>query len=108
MDAAGTISSDSGHTRSKTGRFRAKRWNPDEGLGAAFCCRGVWRSGQVGCAKCKWRGTDSALKRRLFRKVTAAKKEGGMENFLLFVLSSSFCTLVAGVTLLLRPLVGLP
>jgi hypothetical protein len=33
---------------------------------------------------------------------------GGMENFLLFVLSSSFCTLVASITLLLRPLLGLP
>jgi hypothetical protein len=32
----------------------------------------------------------------------------GMENFLLFILSSSVCTLVASVTLLLRPLVGLP
>jgi len=31
-----------------------------------------------------------------------------MENFLLFILLSSFCTLVAGVTLLLRPLMGLP
>jgi len=31
-----------------------------------------------------------------------------MENFLLFVLSSSFCTLVTGITLLLRPLLGLP
>ncbi len=31
-----------------------------------------------------------------------------MENFLLFILLSSFCTLVAGVTLLLRQLVGLP
>ena len=34
--------------------------------------------------------------------------DDGMENFLLFVVSSSFCTLVAGVTLLLRPLLGLP
>jgi hypothetical protein len=34
--------------------------------------------------------------------------EADMENFLLFVLSSSFCTLVAGITLLLRPLLGLP
>ena len=33
---------------------------------------------------------------------------GGMENFLLFILSSSVCTLVASLTLLLRPLVGLP
>ena len=33
---------------------------------------------------------------------------GDMENFFLFVLSSSFCTLVTGVTLLLRPLLGLP
>jgi hypothetical protein len=33
---------------------------------------------------------------------------GGMENFLLFVLSSSFCTLVTGITLLLRPLFGMP
>jgi len=32
----------------------------------------------------------------------------GMENFLLFILSSSVCTLVASVTLLLRPLVGMP
>jgi hypothetical protein len=40
--------------------------------------------------------------------VTAAKKEGGMENFLLFVVSSSFCTLVVSVALLLRPLLGLP
>jgi hypothetical protein len=36
------------------------------------------------------------------------EKDRGMENFFLFVLSSSFCTLVASVTLLLRPLVGLP
>jgi hypothetical protein len=36
------------------------------------------------------------------------EKDRGMENFLLFVLSSSCCTLVASVTLLLRPLVGLP
>jgi hypothetical protein len=46
MDAAGTIFSDSGHTRSKTGRFRAKRWNPDEGLGAAFCCAAFGDSGK--------------------------------------------------------------
>jgi hypothetical protein len=32
----------------------------------------------------------------------------GMENLLLFILSSSVCTLVASVTLLLRPLLGLP
>ena len=31
-----------------------------------------------------------------------------MENFLLFILATSFCTLVASITLLLRPLVGLP
>jgi len=37
-----------------------------------------------------------------------AAREGDMENFLLFVLSSSFCTLVAGITLLLRPLLGMP
>jgi len=36
------------------------------------------------------------------------EKDRGMENFFLFVLSSSFCTLVASITLLLRPLVGLP
>lgn len=30
-----------------------------------------------------------------------------MENFFLFVFSSSFCTLVAGVTLLLGPLLGI-
>jgi hypothetical protein len=36
------------------------------------------------------------------------RKDRGMENFLLFILSSSFCTLVTAVTLLLRPLVGLP
>jgi hypothetical protein len=48
-------------------------------------------------------GTDCRLKRRLSRKGM-----GGMENFLLFILSSSVCTLVASVTLLLRPLVGLP
>jgi hypothetical protein len=36
------------------------------------------------------------------------EKDLGMENFLLFVMSSSFCTLVASVTLLLRPLLGLP
>jgi hypothetical protein len=36
------------------------------------------------------------------------EKDRGMENFLLFVMSSSFCTLVASVTLLLRPVVGLP
>src|SRR5687768_7676444 len=36
------------------------------------------------------------------------ERDGGMENFLLFILSSSVCTLVASVTLLLRPLVGLP
>jgi hypothetical protein len=48
-------------------------------------------------------GTDCRLKRRLSRK-----RDGGMENFLLFILSSSVCTLVASVTLLLRPLVGLP
>jgi hypothetical protein len=54
-------------------------------------------------------GTDSALKRRFSMNATAMNiREGGMENFLLFVLSSSFCTLVADVTLLLRPLVGLP
>jgi hypothetical protein len=35
-------------------------------------------------------------------------REAKMENFLLFVVSSSFCTLVAGITLLLRPLLGLP
>jgi hypothetical protein len=52
-------------------------------------------------------GTDCALKRRLFKKCVRGR-EVDMENFLLFVLSSSFCTLVAGVTLLLRPLLGLP
>ncbi len=31
-----------------------------------------------------------------------------MENFLLFVLSSSFCTLVAGIALLFRSLLGMP
>jgi hypothetical protein len=31
-----------------------------------------------------------------------------MENFLLFILSSSFCTLVTGVVLLLRPITGMP
>ena len=36
------------------------------------------------------------------------EKDEGMENFLLFILLSSSCTLVASVTLLLRPLVGLP
>jgi hypothetical protein len=41
-------------------------------------------------------------------KGIAAKRDRGMENFLLFVLSSSCCTLVASVTLLLRPLLGLP
>jgi hypothetical protein len=30
-----------------------------------------------------------------------------MENFLLFILSSSFCALVAGVTLLLWPLLAM-
>jgi len=41
---------------------------------------------------------------------TSPLQEGdrGMENFLLFVLSSSVCTLVASVTLLLRPLLGMP
>jgi hypothetical protein len=48
-------------------------------------------------------GTDCRLKRRL-----STKGMGGMENFLLFILSSSVCTLVASVTLLLRPLVGMP
>jgi hypothetical protein len=48
-------------------------------------------------------GTDCRFKRHLSRK-----KDGGMENFLLFILSSSVCALVASVTLLLRPLVGLP
>jgi hypothetical protein len=38
----------------------------------------------------------------------SSKRDGGMENFLLFILSSSVCALVASVTLLLRPLVGLP
>jgi hypothetical protein len=36
------------------------------------------------------------------------EKDRGMESFFLLVLSGSFCTLVAGVVLLLRPLVGLP
>jgi len=44
---------------------------------------------------------------KLFTNMNAALG-GGMENFLLFVLSSSFCTLVASITLLLRPLLGLP
>jgi hypothetical protein len=48
-------------------------------------------------------GTDFRLKRRL-----SSKGGRGMENFLLFILSSSVCTLVASVTLLLRPLVGMP
>ena len=47
-------------------------------------------------------GTDCWLKRSLFKK-----GEHGMENFLLFILSSSFCALVASLTLLLWPLVGL-
>jgi hypothetical protein len=34
------------------------------------------------------------------------ERDCGMENFLLFVLSSSFCTLVASVTLLLWPLLA--
>jgi hypothetical protein len=43
-------------------------------------------------------------------QTSASQEKGnrGMENFLLFVLSSSCCTLVASVMLLLRPLVGLP
>jgi hypothetical protein len=48
-------------------------------------------------------GTDCWLKRRL-----SSKGVRGMEIFLLFILSSSVCTLVASITLLLRPLVGLP
>jgi hypothetical protein len=56
----------------------------------------------------QWRGTDCALKRRFFQQTCPQHWEGDMENFLLFVLSSSFCTLVAGVTLLLRPLLGMP
>jgi len=31
-----------------------------------------------------------------------------MENFLLFILSSSFCTLVTSVVLLLRPITAIP
>jgi hypothetical protein len=54
-------------------------------------------------------GTDCELKRRLLKKKgSRQKRDRGMENFLLFILSSSCCTLVASVTLLLRPLVGLP
>jgi hypothetical protein len=36
------------------------------------------------------------------------ERDRGMENFLLFILASSFCTLVASVTFLLRPLLGIP
>jgi hypothetical protein len=36
------------------------------------------------------------------------ERDRGMENLLLFILLSSVCTLVASVTLLLRPLLGLP
>ena len=47
-------------------------------------------------------GTDCRLKRSPFKK-----GDHGMENFLLFILSSSFCALVASLTLLLWPLVRL-
>jgi hypothetical protein len=48
------------------------------------------------------------LERIAGSNVASAGKDRSMENFLLFVLSSSFCTLVASITLLLRPLVGFP
>jgi hypothetical protein len=58
------------------------------------------KSGMAGNA---WRAQASSP-----QETCSRYREGDMENFLLFVLSSSFCTLVAGVTLLLRPLLGLP
>ena len=48
------------------------------------------------------------LERIASSNVAYQEKDDGMENFLLFILLSSSCTLVASVTLLLRPLVGLP
>ena len=48
------------------------------------------------------------LERIAGSNVAYQEKDDGMENFLLFILLSSSCTLVASVTLLLRPLVGLP
>jgi hypothetical protein len=48
------------------------------------------------------------LERIAGSNVASAGKDRSMENFLLFVLSTSFCTLVASITLLLRPLVGFP
>lgn len=54
-------------------------------------------------------GTDFRL-RRHFKKDTGCvmEKVENVENFLLFILSSSACTLVASVVLLLRPLTSLP
>jgi hypothetical protein len=53
--------------------------------------------------KCGWLERIAGL-----NVASPGKRDGGMENFLLFILSSSVCTLVASVTLLLRPLVGMP
>jgi len=84
-----------GHCRFKTGKQRqAPTEKPEVGL--------YGRS----APQMRMAGTDSRLKRRLIRKRMTA--DDGMENFLLFVVSSSFCTLVVSVVLLLRPLLGLP
>ena len=54
-------------------------------------------------------GTDSRLTRQFTKdKGCAMEKVENVENFLLFVLSSSSCTLIASVVLLLRPLTTLP
>jgi hypothetical protein len=39
MDVAGTFSLDSGDKRSKTGPFRAKKWNWNKGLGSMLPAR---------------------------------------------------------------------
>jgi hypothetical protein len=71
--------------------------------GARFHWRTASRAYDKPAPQMRMAGTDCRFKRRL-----SSKRDGGMENFLLFILSSSVCALVASVTLLLRPLVGLP
>jgi hypothetical protein len=56
--------------------------------------------------KMQMAGTDHRLKRHLLD--TEGNGRRRMENFLLFILSSSSCTLVTSVVLLLRPLTAMP
>jgi hypothetical protein len=115
MDVARTFSLDSGDKRSKTGPFRAKKWNWNKGLGSMLPARGIrssrLRQRQICSATC-------GRPERIAASCVAYQTKGqgiqrgsdmeNLENLLLFILSSSSCTLVASVVLLLRPLTAMP